>query len=124
MCDFRAGDLIVSYDVRDLIADDLIHDIRHGRVNGVKHASALKERLRSLGETEDLPWHLHLLRVDEGDEVLMINTLYQEYMLRSSRAQGMKTPVFQAKSHSKTVDTFHVALNGLLSLCGPGGRPV
>ena len=123
MCDFIPGRLIVLYDQKDIVAGELLHDIRHNSVRPFIFVSNMRERFRQLNLPipEGFLSELELLSVAEGTELFAaqrLRSLYLEGLLKL-QARGTVPPRMASIIRDPELQML-VAPDSLLSLSQAG----
>jgi subtilisin family serine protease len=83
-CDAKAGELIFSHHIENVIADDFINQIREFsfyRENHVEIIESMEQKLTEIGLEREtrIPLRLSRLRIPFGQEIFKINWLFQRY---------------------------------------------
>jgi subtilisin family serine protease len=113
MCDYLPEELILSHHVTDIAAGEVVEDIRQDKIKDVYHRQSIKDILKQLKQREDLPWEIHRLQIQAGEEFAAINRLHKAYTERQTHAR--RRPAVPAPIGPNVVNDFMVVPNARLS---------
>jgi Subtilase family len=120
MCDTVAGELILCFSRMDVAAQSLVSLLREGKVEHVKYADSLENKLGTLDLKPDpeLDFEFHLVRVPSGQESWKTTHLQFFYKHEMLKAIASFPKLFTGPLIRRSDYQFTVSPNHLLSLAG------